>query len=340
MIRGDKSYKMRNKLVDALKGYACFLVVFGHVIMGIRKAGVDIPYGAQNIENFIWTFHVALFMFLSGYVYHTTGEWKSKGSRISFIKHKFINLAIPYFVFSCIYICINSFVGGSNVNSEMSIADIIWLWKKPVAQYWFLYDLFFIFVAFTILNKWLKNWQITLLLAGIKIGLSLADVDVIMPFAAMIRMALPFGIGASINKLFFDDCSKIRKVIIVLTQIVFTEIFLLYSLEKYVVLDMFISIIGCFGSVALISFWVKSTFVNKILLFICKYSFPIYLLHTIFTAGIRVALNKCGMDNYFVHVLVGCFCGLFFSIVGAIIAEKIDMFNFFFYPGKILKKKK
>lgn len=29
---------VRNKLVDMLKGYACFLVVFGHVIMGIQKS--------------------------------------------------------------------------------------------------------------------------------------------------------------------------------------------------------------------------------------------------------------------------------------------------------------
>ena len=33
----------RNVLVDRLKGYACFLVLFGHVIMGIRLAGIDIP---------------------------------------------------------------------------------------------------------------------------------------------------------------------------------------------------------------------------------------------------------------------------------------------------------
>lgn len=29
----------RNKTIDCLKGYACFLVVFGHVILGIRNMG-------------------------------------------------------------------------------------------------------------------------------------------------------------------------------------------------------------------------------------------------------------------------------------------------------------
>ena len=29
----------RNETVDCLKGYACFLVLFGHVILGIRTMG-------------------------------------------------------------------------------------------------------------------------------------------------------------------------------------------------------------------------------------------------------------------------------------------------------------
>ena len=53
----------RNVLVDRLKGYACFLVLLGHVIMGIRLAGIDIPGFFVGIEKFIWSFHVALFCF-------------------------------------------------------------------------------------------------------------------------------------------------------------------------------------------------------------------------------------------------------------------------------------
>ena len=59
----------RNVLVDRLKGYACFLVLLGHVIMGIRLAGMDIPEFFWGMEKFIWSFHVELFLFLSGVVY-------------------------------------------------------------------------------------------------------------------------------------------------------------------------------------------------------------------------------------------------------------------------------
>ena len=53
----------RNVLVDRLKGYACFLVLFGHVIMGIRLAGIDIPEFFGGMEKFFWAFQVALFLF-------------------------------------------------------------------------------------------------------------------------------------------------------------------------------------------------------------------------------------------------------------------------------------
>ena len=340
MAREIKIHKMRNRLVDALKGYACFLVVFGHVIMGIRKCGISIPHGAKSIEEFIWTFHVALFMFLSGYVYNTVGEGKCKKNRVAFIKNKFINLIIPYITFSSIYIVINCFIGGSNVNSEMSISNILWLWKKPIAQYWFLYDLFFIFLTFTVLNRWLKNWQITFLLVTIKIVTALIGWEVPMPFAAMIRMALPFGVGASIKKLYVSDSSNSLKFAIVIMHTLLTSVFLFLSLEEYILFDLLVSIIGCFASVALISCLASNNCVNKVLQYICKYSFPVYLLHTIFTAGIRVILCKIEIDNYFIHVFVGCFCGFIFPIMGAKVCEKIDVLNFFFYPGKILKRKK
>jgi fucose 4-O-acetylase-like acetyltransferase len=61
-------------------------------------------------------------------VYKETGEWRAKKTKYKFILHKLLNLGVPYFAFSAIYITINSFVGEANTNS--SITDIIYIWKK------------------------------------------------------------------------------------------------------------------------------------------------------------------------------------------------------------------
>ena len=214
----------RNVLVDRLKGYACFLVLLGHVIMGIRLAGIDIPEFFWGMEKFIWSFHVALFLFLSGVVYKVTGEWKSKKTKWGFLLYKLYNLGIPYIAFSVIYILINSLVGESNTGFAPS--DILNIWKTPVAQYWYLYALFFLFCIWTAFSGVLKNWQITIIVVLIGylapiFGIPLGSLDVVF------YSALAFGIGTFVD---FKSLTKLRtwaKCLVVILHIITDIIFIL-----------------------------------------------------------------------------------------------------------------
>lgn len=145
----------RDKNVDFLKGYACLLVIFGHVILGIETSGIAVPAAIPVTEKFLWSFHIDLFMFLSGFVYSLTGGWISKKTRFSFIKNKFFSLAVPYFVFAALYIIVNSLTPG--VNNQNSLKDILTLWYKPIAQYWFIFALFWLFVIYTVFSKIIPN---------------------------------------------------------------------------------------------------------------------------------------------------------------------------------------
>ena len=149
--------KKRDYFIDCLRGYACLAVVVYHVVMGIRLAGIGATMPAAEIwfEKFLNSFHVPLFMFLSGYVFSITGDWKSKGSRINFIKHKFLNLGLPYLFFSIVYIIINVITPGTNHNSD--ITDIFKIWYKPVAQYWFLYALLLLFCLWILISNFVDN---------------------------------------------------------------------------------------------------------------------------------------------------------------------------------------
>lgn len=72
--------KKRNSYIDTIKGIGIFLVVLGH----------------QNTQltEYIYSFHMPLFFFLSG-IFH-----KNYNSYMGFIKRKFKTLMIPYFTFS------------------------------------------------------------------------------------------------------------------------------------------------------------------------------------------------------------------------------------------------
>ena len=99
-------------------------------------------------------------------------------------------------------------------------------------------------------------------------------------------------------------------------------------------------IFGILASIMFISLLQNIKLISRFLLFINKYSLQIYLLHTIFTAGIRIILLRLSIHNWVLHVIIGTVCGIVFSVLTAIIASKVKFFNFFFFPTKYLKLRK
>ena len=327
----------RNVLVDRLKGYACFLVLFGHVIRGVRTAGISIPSFFFGMELFIWSFHVALFLFLSGVVYRLTDEWRGHHTKGGFILHKLLGLGIPYVVFSAVYIAVNSLVGSSNTQS--SITDILFIWKTPVAQYWYLYALFFLFCIWAALSGIFRNWQITLLTLAIGYGVPLLG-GTLWCFEVVFYSALAFGIGTFAN---FKSLTKpktlLKWLVIALHTAIGITLIILNLIEAPIVKE-FMILLGIYASIQLISMLQNIKPVAKFLDFVNRYSFQIYLLHTIFTAGVRILLVRLNITAWWIHVPVGTLCGLACSVLAAVVAKKVGFLNFFFFPTKVFRKKR
>ena len=242
---------------------------------------------------------------------------------------------MPYIVFSAIYILINSLVGETNAQS--SVKDVLMIWKTPVAQYWFLYALFFLFLIWTILTPFLKNWQVTVLVVAIGYVLQLFGV----PLGTMDSVhaaALVFGIGTCIDFSELVDQKKSVKCASVVTHIVLGVVLIIFQRIGAFGFKEAFMLIGIYASVMLISLIQNNKVISKFLAFMNQYSFQIYLLHTIFTAGARIALLKVGIGNWIVHILVGTILGIAFPVVAAIIAKKVPVLDYFFFPTKMLKK--
>lgn len=275
-------------------------------------------------------------MFLSGYVYHLNGDWKCKGSVHKFMLYKLLNLGVPYFVFSSIYIIINS-VMNTSVNTEFAFLDILFLYKKPVAQYWYLYMLFWLFLIFSVAGKFIKNWQLTLILFIIQIIVSVFNLN--FGFLGG-TMCLMFGLGASTKTLYIDKANLYLKVILVVLHVVMVQIMVCTSIDKYLILGPQLeACIGIVGSTALISLVSNVGAVKKFLLWLSDFSFPVYVLHTIFTAGIRIILFKLRINSYFIHVVLGMIFGIGIPFIIAKISNKLKPLDFFFYPSKTLKSR-
>ena len=99
-------------------------------------------------------------------------------------------------------------------------------------------------------------------------------------------------------------------------------------------------LLGIYSSIMFISILQNCKAMARFLDFVNKYSFQIYLLHTIFTAGTRIILLRLNITQWWIHILLGTAIGLAFSVLAAVIAKKVKCLNFFFFPSKAYTLKK
>jgi len=126
--------------VDLAKAIAIILVVVGHYFPD------NAPSCYIALRSWIYTFHMPLFMFLSGFIYIS---FKKEESYISFVAKKAKRLVIPYFAISVIIISIKLLSQrGLLVENPVSPTSYLHIFYYPAAGYflWFLWALFTYFL--------------------------------------------------------------------------------------------------------------------------------------------------------------------------------------------------
>ena len=189
------------------------------------------------------------------------------------------------------------------------------------------------FCIWTAFSGVLKNWQITLIVVLIGylaplFGIPLGSLDVVF------YSALAFGIGTFVD---FKSLTKLRtwaKCLVVILHIITGIIFILLKKIEAPFIKEIMILFGIYSSIMFISILQNCKAMAHFLDFVNKYSFQIYLLHTIFTAGTRIILLRLNITQWWIHILLGTTIGLAFSVLAAVIAKKVKCLNFFFFPSK------
>ena len=147
-----------------LQGWAMLWVVIGH--SGPTGNLSEYPNYALVIHNTAYTFHMELFITISGFLFYLTRLSSEKWSYWAIIKEKLERFGIPFVVFTLLCLILKTvFADSVDRATSFSIGEfvnaILYPYNGPMREFWFLATILWFFALaplwkFLIREKWLS----------------------------------------------------------------------------------------------------------------------------------------------------------------------------------------
>lgn len=142
-----------NRVISVLYVMGCILVVVGHSLVGINRYNI--------IVDWIYSFHMPLFMFIAGYLLKYTNRQLDSIEPIPFLSRKAKRLLLPYFIISsCVYlpkVALSQFaIRPIELSAESYFNMLLYPWQNVIVTFWFLPTLFLLY-AFALFGNYMCN---------------------------------------------------------------------------------------------------------------------------------------------------------------------------------------
>lgn len=148
--------------ITIVKGIAILLVILGHAITQTGKEGVFL----SKVHQVIYSFHMPLFFFASGFLSVRLLEARDWRSRISYGGNRTLRLLIPYFVMGVLYM----FAGAYYFKRPdmVGVSTLLEMAKggNPDVELWFLYVLWLITIFSVLVVRRRALWVWTVIALG------------------------------------------------------------------------------------------------------------------------------------------------------------------------------
>lgn len=287
------------QLYSVLRFLAILLVVFSHSTYSTifsTYGGFDYALAdysplfnfAVSITTFIYTFHMPLFIFISGTLFYN--EIK-KYSFKEFVQKKFKRLVIPYLAFGVLLVIPIKFLANYYSPAQLpnAITYGLLFGQDTVQHLWFLPCLFFVtilfYILFVVLFKENKKYLVILCAILIVFGPSIEVVFPGVKFLPLFLLSFAFGYLFNIYREKFETIKTWKAVVISIIGMVCALIgykFLgtlamghIYETVHYC-LALFLIVIFCFIALGLSKIQMFTN--SKIFYIINKYSLEIYII--------------------------------------------------------------
>lgn len=287
--RAQVERSARQQWVDVARGVGIILVVWGHV----ARANLDFattPWAATQ-DRWIYAFHMPLFFLLAGLFL-----WPAIGrGRAAFVRGRWWAIIWPYVLWSIV-------VGGievamsAYVNTPIAASDIAMIPVQPIEQYWFLYAL--LVCQLVAVAAWPS---VTYLWLAAAAGLALLAVAGggwigIRAFAFLPFVAAGVAFAGRLSALAGAPVpQQLAFAVLCWALFAIVMLWLPASLDNPNA-RLLPAAAGSFATVATAMLIARGRHpIASALIALGQASLAIYVLHTLFSAGARIALNLAGI---------------------------------------------
>ena len=261
--------------IDILKGIGILLVILGHCVPDFP---VDLRADAlsANMQKFIYTFHMPLFFFCSGFVLGIAPP----RSISTVLKNRFIRMLVPYLTFSFASLALRV-AFSSFTRSDFSISEGlvgIFLYGK---FFWFVYVLFMVLVLMAFFRE-SKIGLIALVIGGIYLYsqnielLKLSQMGYFLLFVVIGFLLSPYRSKLMIimHNIWIPVCLSI--LLILMFFITPPNCFIIKYLHR-----ISMAWAGIFALYGIVLYPIRNQIINDLINHFGNYSLQYYLIHMI-----------------------------------------------------------
>jgi fucose 4-O-acetylase-like acetyltransferase len=322
--------------LDAARGIGIILVVIGHALGGL----IDSPLGAgQNAFRSaffaIYSFHMPLFFLLSGLLV----PQRIDTGGLTFLRGLISTMAWPYFLWSVIQHSVVFSLGALANHPENHywtlLLSLPW---EPFSQFWFLYALFWMHVLAALWLKPIGREAFVLLALALKALILLLPLPVAIKLLGhhMFFYAVGVWLGtAGLEQMLFRHKPIFRALLLPLAAVIIMATY--FTLSRFApdlpiataaspkianlawrFPVMAAAIFGVAASLSIARFeWVSGA---EWLGYLGRMSMPIFILHIMFIAGLRIVLIRYQLvtDVYLILAML-----VMVGLIGPLIVERI-----------------
>ncbi len=320
---------------DIARGIAILLVVIFHTGSGVLKSINQEPtYLWTLLTDLSYAFMVPVFFFFSGWFAQISRKPMAKR-----IESLFSNLLYPYLIWSIIQTMIMITVKAGN--TEVLWSDLPAILLNGSMQFWFLHSLMIIMGLDLLFRKIKLGSEIRLGLAILAISMAALGVKFPWELGNVASHFIYFELGVFIigNADAKASVSLKKLWLMFLGGSLLLVTFHFEEANYYTDLRPLAALAGIAASIGLsVIISVKPNRIASMFAYCGRYSLQIYVLHVIFAAGTRVVLIKVGIDQFWLHMVLGTLVGTVGPLIVGLVDERY-LKALFRFPSFLRKSK-